>query len=55
MKIMNEKNRIELYKTILNKYDNHLPSVMGDDLLNKLIDQGFFTAPASTKYHGAYE
>lgn len=55
MKIMNEKNRIELYKTILNKYDNQLPSVMGDDLLDELIDQGFFTAPASRKYHGAYE
>ena len=52
---MNEKNRIELYKTILNKYDNQLPSVMGDDLLDELIDQGFFTAPASRKYHGAYE
>ena len=25
------------------------------DVLDCLIDRGFFTAPASTKYHGAYE
>lgn len=55
MKMMNEKNRIELFKAMLNKYNDQLPSVMGDDFLNELIDEGFFTAPASRKYHGAYE
>lgn len=25
------------------------------DAIDRLVDMGFFTAPASTKYHGAYE
>ena len=47
---MNKDDRIEQYKNF-----------MGDPLKNryiethKLDDIGFFTAPASTKYHGAYE
>jgi HD superfamily phosphohydrolase YqeK len=28
---------------------------INEDFLQWLIDQGFFTAPASRKYHGAYE
>ncbi|MBS5822424.1 MAG: hypothetical protein KID00_00955 [Clostridium argentinense] len=49
MKMMNQKNRIELFKQIMNK------SGINEDFLQWLIDEGFFTAPASTKYHGAYE
>lgn len=49
MRIMNQKNRIELFKQIMNKV--HL----NEDFLQWLIDEGFFTAPASTKYHGAYK
>lgn len=55
MKNMNTKNRIELYKKLVDEYSNQLPSVMNDDFLDWLIDEGFFTAPASRKYHGAYE
>lgn len=25
------------------------------DAIDRLVEMGFFTAPASTKYHGAYE
>lgn len=49
MKMMNQKNRIELFKQIMNK------AYINEDFLQWLIDEGFFTAPASTKYHGAYE
>ena len=30
-------------------------SVVSDDMMNYLMAYGFFTAPASTKYHGNYE
>lgn len=30
-------------------------SVVSDDMVDYLITNGFFTAPASTKYHGNYE
>ena len=30
-------------------------SVVSDDMMNYLRAYGFFTAPASTKYHGNYE
>lgn len=30
-------------------------SVVSDDLMEYLMAYGFFTAPASTKYHGNYE
>lgn len=49
MRIMNQKNRIELFKQIMNKVH------INEDFLQWLIDEGFFTAPASTKYHGAYK
>lgn len=29
--------------------------IVGDSAIQKLDDMGFFTAPASTKYHGDYE
>ena len=48
---MNVEGRIEQYKNIMEPttsegFFNHI---------NKLVKLGFFTAPASTKYHGAYE
>ena len=48
---MNVEGRIEQYKNIMESttsegFFNHI---------NKLVKLGFFTAPASTKYHGAYE
>ena len=30
-------------------------NIMGEDQIQKLDQMGFFTAPASTKYHGNYE
>ena len=30
-------------------------SVLGEEAVNYLIDHGFLTAPASTRWHGAYE
>lgn len=30
-------------------------SVVSDDMMEYLMAYGFFTAPASTKYHGNYE
>lgn len=42
---MTEQNRIEKFKNMI---------TVNIDFLTELIDTGFFTAPASTKYHGAY-
>lgn len=36
-------------------FDNELGSKFDDKFLKWLDDNGYFTAPASTKYHGAYE
>ena len=49
MKNLNQKNRIELFKTLMDT------ARIDDDFLQYLIDEGFFTAPASRKYHGDYE
>ncbi|MBA9087488.1 HD superfamily phosphohydrolase YqeK [Fontibacillus solani] len=46
---MNQKNRIELFRAMMNKVD------INEDFLNWLIQEGFFTAPASRKYHGDYD
>ena len=35
-------------------YGNYI-SVLGDDILDKLVQDGFLVAPASTRYHGSYE
>lgn len=35
-------------------YDNYT-KILGIPVLDKLVQQGFLTAPASTKYHGSYE
>lgn len=49
MKMMNLKNRIELFDKVM------INAGINEDFLQWLVDEGFFTAPASTKYHGAYE
>jgi len=41
--------RIQMFKTLMQG------SGVNDDFTAWLIDEGFFTAPASTKYHGNYE
>ena len=45
---MNKDDRILKYMDLTGNYDNLLS-------VRDLDDLGFFTAPASTKYHGAYE
>lgn len=48
-----KEERIELFNEFF-KETNH--SELTDSLLVRSLDlKGFFTAPASTKYHGAYE
>ena len=39
----------------INKFNRMKPEIVSDSVSNFLMDNGFFTAPASTKYHGAYE
>lgn len=37
------------------KFDSIMGDIVPGDVRAKLIDRGFFIAPASTKYHGSYE
>jgi hypothetical protein len=46
---MNENDRIHLF------CNTRAATEISTDALNWLIDNGFFKAPASTKYHGNYE
>lgn len=46
---MTDKERIKLMMT------TNLLEIVKEDFLNWLAENGFFTAPASTKYHGNYE
>lgn len=39
----------------INKFNRMKPEIVSDSVSNFLMDNGFFTAPASTKHHGAYE
>jgi len=39
----------------LKKFDELMGKIVPDEFRSYLIENGFFTAPASTKYHGAYE
>lgn len=36
-------------------FDERLKGIVSDEFRIYLINNGFFTAPASTKYHGSYE
>lgn len=44
---MNTNDRIEIFREMM--------SFLPDGVLESLTDGGYFTAPASTKYHGNYE
>ena len=46
-----EKERIENFEELLTEYGDRI----SPEFKTWLINNGFFTAPASTKYHGAYE
>lgn len=48
-KMLTETKRINMFVRMMEAA--HLP----DDFTDWLMDEGFFKAPASTKYHGAYE
>ena len=39
----------------INKFNQMKPEIISDTVFDFLMDNGFFTAPASTKHHGAYE
>ena len=49
---MNKEDRIKRYKNFM---DNVVPPYVIDHMISDIDKIGFFTAPASTKYHGAYE
>lgn len=46
---MTDKERLDLMMS------TNLAGIVKDDFLKWLAENGFFTSPASTKYHGAYE
>lgn len=59
---MNKEERIQDFKNLIINHDNTFNGsflrnliVRKDEFMNYLINDGFFEAPASTKYHGAYE
>lgn len=39
----------------VSKFDKFMGDLVSDEFRTELINRGFFTAPASTKYHGSYE
>lgn len=47
----NLENRIQSFRDCMEPAMSLLPG----DIIERLKNNGFFTAPASTKYHGAYE
>ena len=47
--------RIDEFDTLCDFYDENNLIRSNENLCNWLLDGGFFTAPASTKYHGNYE
>lgn len=49
---MTTNKRIELFMNMMNQSEKTLIS---SEFMNYLIDNGFFTSPDSTKYHGDYE
>lgn len=59
---MTINQRIEKLNDLILEYDNAFPDsnlkkliVDNSDFCSYLVNDGFLTAPASTKYHGAYE
>ena len=47
-----KKDTVKLKEEILNCFRTYN---IGNSVIDRLEDMGFFKAPASTKYHGAYE
>lgn len=45
---MNQSDRIVQFEKLMG-------DIVSEEMIDKLICDGFFTAPASTKYHGNYE
>lgn len=43
------------YEQRLLLFDTLMKDIIDEDFRQYLIDNGFFTAPASTKFHGSYE
>lgn len=39
----------------IEKFNNFMGDIVPPEVKKDLLDKGFFTAPASTKYHGNYE
>ena len=39
----------------IEKFNNLMGDIVPPEVKKDLLDKGFFTAPASTKYHGNYE
>lgn len=59
---MTINQRIEKLNDLILEYDNEFPDsnlkkliIDNSDFCSYLVNDGFLTAPASTKYHGAYE
>ena len=52
MKMLTTNKRIELFLNMMNQSEKQLVS---PEFMNWLTSNGFFTSPASTKYHGNYE
>lgn len=52
MNMLTTNKRIELFLNMMNQSGKELVS---PEFMNWLTANGFFTSPASTKYHGAYE
>lgn len=53
---MTAKEKKDLYIERLKQFEaTPLNTILSDDSKNWLVWNGFFTAPASTKYHGNYE
>ena len=53
---MTAKEKKELYLERVKQFDETpLSTMLSEDSKNWLLHNGFFTAPASTKYHGCYE
>ena len=39
----------------IEKFNNLMGDIVPPEVKKDLLEKGFFTAPASTKYHGNYE
>lgn len=51
---MEQNNKIDV-STRIHQFTERMSPYIPDDVRHWLTEHGFFTAPASTKYHGSYE